>query len=135
MTRPSPAEASLPDWAARIRTCLESCGEFAALWPRIILEIKRITSLEWNMNDSLMKQVEEATIIAFSEYRVKQPELARIIEHDDLLDAVIQSINSDPKALAGLDEASASQSRMNTINQLAQLVREKLPSVLSMFEA
>ncbi|MCC7481768.1 MAG: hypothetical protein IT541_09630 [Hyphomicrobiales bacterium] len=87
------------------------------------------------MNDSLMKQVEEATIIAFSEYRVKQPELARIIEHDDLLDAVIQSINSDPKALAGLDEASASQSRMNTINQLAQLVREKLPSVLSMFEA
>jgi len=77
-----------------------------------------------------MKQVKEATAIAFREFRAKQPELAQDIEYAALLDAVIQSINSDPKALAALDEASAAKSRPGTIHQLAQIVKEKLPAVL-----
>lgn len=85
------------------------------------------------MNDSLMKQVEEATGIAFREFRAGHPALAQEIEYAVVLDAVIQSINSDPQALAALEEAATAQSRLSAINQLVQVVKDKLPSVLSKF--
>jgi len=85
------------------------------------------------MNDSLMKQLEEATGIAFKEFRAKHPALAQEIEYAVMLDALIQSINSDPKALAALEEAAAAKSRLGAISQLVEVVKEKLPSVLSKF--
>ena len=87
------------------------------------------------MDDLMIRRLEDATGIAFEQYRKRHPNIAQCIEESSIFKAVVKSIQADPEARAALEKAAMEKSRFAMINRMLDLVTDKLPTALALLGA